>query len=76
MPRSLLPSTHPRQIALFMKPNTPAITSQEFGFIQNIKVMLELRSTTPNTNPMLILWCILRSTKAMLVVATNLAFNS
>jgi hypothetical protein len=25
---------------------------------------------------MLILWCISRSTKAMLVVATNLAFNT
>lgn len=43
MPKSLQRSIGPKQIALFMKRNIPAITSQACGFIQNIKAMREQR---------------------------------
>ena len=71
MLRSLLQSTRLKRTASSTKPNTPATRNQGYGFIQNIKVMREPLSTTPNTNPMPTLLCILRNTKVMHAAVTN-----
>jgi hypothetical protein len=55
-------------IALFMKQRTNLTMIRAFGFLPSTKVMLELRSTTQNTNQMLASLYISPNTRVMRVV--------